>query len=103
MRRGEPAANTRTSAPAPGARPWPSRTRTPRPPLPAPVARRSGEREIEIAVAVDVGPLHAVVRLQRAQVGRGHVFKRGAGVPKQRVLPADAAGHGAVDVEVEPA
>ena len=44
-----------------------------------------------------------MVGLQRAKVRRGDVDKLGAGVAKERVLPACTAGDGSVDVEVESA
>ncbi len=67
------------------------------------VGARAGQRQIEIAVAIHIGPCHAVVGLQRADVRRRDVDELRAGVAEQRVLPAGAAGDRAVDVEVEPA
>ena len=63
----------------------------------------AGQRQILVAVAIEVGPQRAVIRRERFQVVGCHVLEAAAGVPEQVVAIADAAGHGAVDVQIQAA
>src|SRR5688572_20340650 len=61
------------------------------------------QRQVNVAVAVDIGPQRAVISVQCAHVIRRDVLESRPGIAEQMIAIARAAGHRAVDVEVDAA